>query len=70
MNFYIRHFSREMLPQLGVRWHWFATLKEAEAFAKWAERVTRNSQRPCEADINERDERPANERFEVRVRNW
>jgi len=70
MNHYVRHFSRDMLPMLGTNWHRFPTMDEAKAFAKWAERVTRNSQRPCSTYIEECNDNPANERFEVRVSNW
>lgn len=61
------HFDRNMLPTLGVMWHQFDTLAEAEAFAAWAEAETAGDQHPCEAFINSVDHSPA---FEVKVRNW
>jgi hypothetical protein len=60
-------FTDKMLPILGVMWHQFDTLPEAEAFAEWAESVTANAEHPCEAFINAADYGPG---FEVRVRNW
>ena len=64
------NFTHDMLPQLGVRWHWFPTLKDAEAFEKWVKRETKYWCHPCEVLISEVDDRPAHERFEVRVKNW
>lgn len=66
----MKKFNEEMLPILGISWHHFPTFKEAEEFAKWAERVTRNRRHPCECDIEECEDRPASERFEVKVKNW
>ena len=60
-------FTRKMLPILGVMWHQFDTLAEAEAFANWAEAETANDEHPCEAFINSVDHGPG---FEVKVRNW
>lgn len=63
-------FDENMLPSLGVMWHWFSTEAEALAFADWAEHVTRHSQYPCEALVTICDDRPEHEQFEVKVRNW
>ena len=60
-------FNDKMLPILGVMWHQFDTLIEAEAFAEWAEAVTANAEHPCEAFISAVDHSPT---FEVKVRNW
>lgn len=60
-------FSRSMLPVLGVMWHQFASLPEAEAFAEWAEAETANDEHPCDAFISAVDHSAA---FEVKVRNW
>lgn len=60
-------FSLTMLPILGVTWHEFDTLPEAEAFAAWAEAETAEDEHPCEAFISRVDHSPA---FEVKVRNW
>ena len=66
-----RHsFDRNMLPCLGVTWHRFANRNTAAAFARWAERETRNDQYPCEAFVTSDDRNPADERWEVKVRNW
>lgn len=58
-------FNKNMLPLLGVMWHQFTSLKEAKRFASWAERVTRNSQYPCECDIYTEDGH-----ITVKVSNW
>lgn len=63
-------FSRDDLPCLGVTWRYFATQQEALRFARWAERVTARNEYPCEAFVTVCDDRPADERFEVKVRNW
>ena len=63
-------FNETMLPSLGVMWHWFPTLAQAQAFANWAERETRHRQYPCEAFVKVCDDHPEHERFEVKVRNW
>lgn len=60
-------FNRNMLPLLGVMWHQFDTLPEAEAFAAWAEAETAEEEHPCETFITYVDHSPA---FEVKVRNW
>jgi hypothetical protein len=59
-------FSLTMLPILGVMWHEFDTLREAEAFAAWAEAETADFEHPCEAFITSGD----GTTFEVKVRNW
>ena len=63
-------FDRNMLPILGVMWHYFEHLSDAEAFADWAEAETRNEQHPCETYLSQDDLRPRDSRFEVMVRNW
>ena len=63
-------FSHKMLPILGVQWHYFEHLSDAQAFADWAEAETQHDQRPCDAYISQDDLRPSAERFEVMVRNW
>ena len=63
-------FNRDMLPCVGVIWHYFPTMKEAQSFAKWAESETENDQFPCEAFVMRDDDRPDDERWEVKVRNW
>jgi hypothetical protein len=60
-------FSLTMLPILGVTWHEFETLREAEAFAAWAESETADFEHPCEAFVTRTDHGTA---FEVKVRNW
>lgn len=65
-----QHFTRDMLPTLGVMWHWFPTLEEATAFEKWVKHETRRWGHPCEVFIREVTDRPAHERYEVRVKNW
>lgn len=62
-------FSRNMLPTLGVMWHQFTTFREAQKFARWAERETANDEYPCETEINRMDdlEVPV---WEVKVKNW
>lgn len=62
-------FTDRMLPILGITWTRFDTESEAKAFAKWAERVTRNATYPCEAFVSD----CAGEngiQWEVKVRNW
>jgi len=61
-------YSRDMLPCLGVTWHYFETETEALAFAQWAEDETRYDNYPCEAFVMRDDERE--QQFEVKVRNW
>ena len=63
-------FTEMMLPVLGVTWHYFADEKTAKALARWAERTTRNRQYPCEAFVTLEDDRPQNERYVVKIRNW
>ena len=59
-------FSLTMLPILGVTWHEFETLREAKAFAAWAEAETADFEHPCEAFITSGD----GTAYEVKVRNW
>lgn len=66
----VHQFNRNMLPLLGVTWNRFSTQREAMAFAKWAEKETKNDQYPCEAFVIRDDDLPEEERFEVKVRNW
>lgn len=63
-------FTERDLPVLGVTWRYFPTEREAKRFASWAEKTTRAWEYPCEAFITARDDMPAGERFEVKVRNW
>ena len=63
-------YSRADLPIHGVRWTWFATLREAERFARWAERTTSRDEYPCDAFISDRADMPVEQRYEVKVRNW
>lgn len=58
-------FNRDMLPCLGVMWHYFDSFENAQAFAQWAENVTSNDEYPCEAFVTVDDDV-----FEVKVRNW
>lgn len=58
------------LPILGVMWRYFPTEREALRYARWAERVTKRSPRPCEAFVSVAEDHPAAERYEVKVRNW
>lgn len=58
-------YDRNMLPILGVCWHRFSTLRDAMAFAKWAEKTTRKDQYPCDAYVLEDDGE-----YEVKVVNW
>jgi ferredoxin-NADP reductase len=64
------NFNRNMLPLLGVNYHYFNNEKDALAFADWAERETRRSPRPCTATVIVEDDRPADERYGVKVSNW
>jgi len=63
-------FNRDMLPCFGVRWEYFPTKKQAVEFATWAENKTRDDHSPCEAFVTHDDDRPADEQWEVKVRNW
>lgn len=63
-------FSRNMLPILGVTFHSFATQEEATAFAEWAERETKGSERPCDALVIHDPDRPEGDQYEVKVSNW
>lgn len=63
-------YSHDMLPICGISWHQFATQREAQRFADWAEWFTRKSQRPCEAFIECRDDLPEGDQWEVKLRNW
>ena len=63
-------FDRNMLPALGVIWRGFANELEAKRFARWAENETRHDQWPCEAYVWREDDRPADERWQVKVVNW
>jgi len=64
------NFNRNMLPILGVNWHYFDNEKDALAFADWAETETENSNRPCESTVEICEDRPPHERYEVKVSNW
>jgi len=63
-------YSHNMLPICGVKWHQFATQREAERFADWAEWITRKSQRRCTSFIACRYDLPADAQWEVKLRNW
>jgi hypothetical protein len=63
-------FNRNMLPCVGVVWHYFPTMDEAQSFANWAEDETADDEWPCEAFVMRDDDRPDAERWEVKVRNW
>ena len=63
-------FSSEMLPILGVMWHYFEHLDDAMAFANWAEAETRDREHPCDAYVTQDDLLPRDSRFAVMVRNW
>ena len=62
--------TRFSLPLLGVSWVRFATRRDADHFAAWAERETRNDEYPCETDVREDLEADPSNRFEVKVSNW
>jgi len=66
----MKQFDRSMLPILGVRWERFSTEREAQRFARWAERETRRDYYPCEAFVTRDDDASPEDRWEVKVRNW
>ena len=63
-------FTDRMLPILGITWNRFDTESEAKAFAKWAERVTKNARHPCESFIISDCAGENDNQWEVKVRNW
>lgn len=66
----IQNYDSSMLPICGITWHQFATEREAQRFADWAEWYTRRSEFPCTTFVNRRDDLDDARRWEVKVRNW
>ncbi len=60
-------FTPRMLPILGVCYHQFASLANAERFARWAVERTRKKDRPCRVTVYRNDNGTG---YEVRVANW
>ena len=64
------HFTRNMLPILGVMWHGFSNERDAIRFARWAEKETAKDEYPCDAYVWLENDRPEHERWQVKVVNW
>lgn len=66
----MRQFNRNLLPTLGFSRIYFRGQRQAEQFARWAERITKHNEHPCTASVERRPERPVHERFVVFISNW